>query len=261
MKKTGILAAIVIAMCILSCSREKNYEKEIYVSPESVISQENENVGFATDSLNLETRPGSVLITGIPEFRLTTIYKLNKDKKDGTYYIGYNHFYSNYSEIGYKNGNQWNNNFMPGLRAVYGFNMVNVSLYNISTKIQKSLFDTPVIIKTLYYPSFSQDTLNNKPVKRDFYLVSAYDKDTNKDGLVNMNDLRHFYSFDLNGLNKKEIIPANYSVISSEYDSANDYMFIFAQLDENNNGQIEAKEKIHVFWIDLKNPAINGRSY
>ena len=70
-----------------------------------------------------------------------------------------------------------------------------------------------------------------------------------------------FYTFDLNGLNKKELIPRNYSVISSEYDSANDYMYVFAQLDKNNNGQNDDKEDIHVFWIDLKNPNNNGRQY
>jgi hypothetical protein len=150
---------------------------------------------------------------------------------------------------------------MPGLEAIYGYNMVNISHYNTETKKQKYLFDHPVLIKTLYFPSFSVDTLNFKPVQRDFYLISVYDEDTNKDGFINPTDLRRFYSFELNGLNKIELIPQNYSVIRSEYDSANDYMYVFAQLDENNNGNRDQKENIHIFWIDLKNPANNGRQY
>lgn len=49
--------------------------------------------------------------------------------------------------------------------------------------------------------------------------------------------------------------------MSSEYDPANDYMYIFAKLDENGNGQMETNEKMHIFWIDLKNPENTGIQY
>jgi hypothetical protein len=247
-------------MFLLNCSRNKNIEKGFPVSPETQMSDENKIDGIKKDSVNFDTRANSVLLTGFPKYRLTTIYKLNYDK-NGDSYIGKNHHYSTYYETEEMSNNQWHNNFMPGWQAVYGYNMVNVSLYNIDTKKQITLFDKPVLIKTLYYPSFTKDTLNNKPIIRSCYMISVYDEDTNKDGFINLKDLRHFYMFDLEGLNKKELIPKNYSVISSEYDSANDYMYVFAQLDENNNGQRDDKEDIHIFWIDLKNPNNNGRQY
>lgn len=252
---------VLLVLFLLNCSGDKHYEKGFSVSPESEITEGKKTDGIAKDSINLATRPSSVLLTGIPKYRLTTIYKLNYDKKDNSYYIGYNHYYRNYAETGYTDGNQWNYNFMPGLQAVYGYNLVNVSLNNVETKRQKNLFDKPVLIKTLYYPSFTSDTLNHKPVRREFYMISVYDEDTNEDGYINVNDLRRFYLFNLNGLNKWPLIPENYSVISSEYDSANDYMYVFAQIDENNNGQIDETEEIHIFWIDLKNPDENGRLY
>ncbi|MBK8808726.1 MAG: hypothetical protein IPO21_19650 [Bacteroidales bacterium] len=74
-------------------------------------------------------------------------------------------------------------------------------------------------------------------------MISAYDEDSNKDGFINQNDLRRFYVFDLDGSNKQNLVPSDYSVISSEYDCANDFMYVFAQLDENKNGQIEQTEK------------------
>ena len=261
MKKYRILSILVIVIIFTYCSRHKKYEKGFSVSPETETIDVPEVNGIVKDSVNLATRPSSVLLTGFPKYRLTTIYKLNYDKREDSYFIGYNHYYQNYTAIGYADGNQWNHNFMPGLQAVYGYNMVNVSLYNVEAKTSKKIFDKPVLIKTLYYPSFSNDTLNYKSIKRDFYMISVYDEDTNKDGFINLNDLRRFYSFDLNGLNKSELIPKNYSVISSEYDSGNDYMYVFAQLDENNNGQRDDTENIHVFWIDLKNPRNNGRQY
>jgi len=57
------------------------------------------------------------------------------------------------------------------------------------------------------------------------------------------------------------LIPENYSVIKSEYDPDNDFMYVFAKLDANNNGQQEEDEPIHIYWIDLKNPSKTGRQY
>ncbi len=150
---------------------------------------------------------------------------------------------------------------MPGFEAVYGYNFVNISHYNNITKTENKLFKKPVLIRTLYYPAFSKDTLNFKPLQRKFYMVSVYDEDTNKDGYINVTDLRRFYYFDINGTNKKELIPNNYSVMSSEYDSANDYMYVFAKLDKNNNGKMEQEEPTDIFWIDLNNPENIGIQY
>jgi hypothetical protein len=250
-----------LLITISSCSRKKHYDKGLSDSPETETKDAKEIDGFSPDSINVLTRPSSVLLTSYPEYRLTTIYKLNYDKRADSYYTGSNNFYSNYTDLEHSQGNQWNNNFMPGLQAVYGFNLVNVSLKNVNTQTQKLLFEKPVLIKTLYFPSFTKDTLFNKPIKRNYYMISAYDEDSNKDGFINLKDLRRFYMFDLDGGNKENLVPLNYSVISSEYDCANDFMYVFAQLDENKNGQIDEIEKVHVFWIDLKNPKNNGRQY
>jgi hypothetical protein len=158
-------------------------------------------------------------------------------------------------------GNQWNYNFMPGLEAVYGYNLVSISHYDTETQTKRNFFEKPVLVRTLYYPSYSKDTLNHEPINRNYFMISVYDEDTNKDGFINMKDLRRFYYFDINVKNKKALIPTNYSVIKSEYDPANDFMYVFAKLDENKNGKSDDKESIHIFWIDLKNPERTGRHY
>ena len=88
-----------------------------------------------------------------------------------------------------------------------------------------------------------------------------YDEDTNKDNYINARDLRRFYHFDINANTKRSLIPVNYSVYKSEYDPANDFMYVFAQLDKNGNGKIDKEEPDHIFWIDLKNPERTGRHY
>ena len=59
----------------------------------------------------------------------------------------------------------------------------------------------------------------------------------------------------------RNLIPFNYSVMSSEYDPDNDFMQVFERLDENKNGQMEYEESTHIFWIDLKNSENKGLQY
>lgn len=258
-----IHAVFIVALFSIwqSCSKSKLEEKGFPVNNlQTTDNSEDEKVeGISQDSLQFETRPSNVLLTGIPNVRLTTVYKVNLNKKDGTTFIGSNNYLYNYTEL--EQGNNWNENIMPGLEGVCGYNLVNISHYDLQSNKKKELFDKPVLIKTLYYPSFSKDTLNSKIVKRNFIMVSVYNDDTNKDGFINQKDLRRFYLFASNGERQNQLVPENYSVFKSEYDSDNDLMFVFARLDKNANGQIEDNEPINIFWIDLKDPTKTGLQY
>lgn len=252
---------VLIIFILFGCSNNKVEKKGIQVREITENEEGEKIVGLPIDSLKLETKPRNVLLTKNPVHRLTPIYKVNYDKKSGKPFTGSNAFYANYWEYGKNEENNWNNNFMPGFEAVYGYNFVNISHYNSKTKKGNQFFDRPVLVKTLYYPAFSKDTLNNLPVNREFYMVSVYDEDTNKDGFINVKDLRRFYYFDIDAENKSPLIPKNYSVMSSEYDPENDFMYVFARIDENENGQMEYEESTHIFWIDLKNPENRGVQY
>lgn len=261
MKHIDKILTVVLFSILTSCSNNKLEEKGFSVSN----SQETENIedkkaeGINKDSILFETRPSNVLLTGISNIRLTTIYKVNLNKKDGTTFIGSNNYLYNDTELGKENN--WNGNLIPGLEGVYGYNLVNISHYDIQNNKKRELFEKPVLIKTLYYPTFSKDTLNNQVVKRNYFLVSVYNDDTNKDGFINQKDLRRFYLFDSNGERQKQLVPENYSVFKSEYDSDNDFMFVFARLDKNANGQIDDNEPINIFWVDLNDPTKTGQQY
>lgn len=255
-----LFIAIFIGLLTMGCSDNKIEKKGFQVSEITEDERGQKIVGLQIDSLKLETRPRNVLLTKNKEHRLTPIYKVNYDKKTKRPYTGSNHYHSTWDDDE-NDGNNWNSNFMPGFEAIYGYNFINISHYNNETKTENKFFDRPVLIKTLYYPAFSNDTLNYEPVSRGYYMVSVYDEDSNKDGFINVKDLRRFYHFDINGMNKKGLIPKGYSVMSSEYDSGNDFMYIFAKRDENQNGQMELSEPTDIFWIDLKNPENTGIQY
>lgn len=260
--------SLPIFLIVCSCNESKKEKNEKGFELEEVSeNEEGENVTdtyFNISTNKMETMPRGVLLTHDSAHRLIPIFRINYNKKTKETFTGSCSYHSNWDydyEYNSDERNVWNGNLMPGLSAVYGFNFVNVSHYNNTTKTQNEFFETPVLIKTLYFPAFSNDTLNSKPIKRNYYMITVYDEDTNKDGFLNLKDLRRMYLFNMNGIFQKELIPKNYTVMSSEYDSANDLMYVFAKLDQNNNGQSEKEEAMHVFWIDLKNPLNNGVQY
>lgn len=262
MKYLQTILMLTVVVMTAGCFNN-TLEKGFQVDSNSDPTLNEGSTGLNRDSLQLETRPGSVLLTGEPKVRLTTVFKVNVNRRDNSTFIGSNAAHYRYEDEEEERaaGNNWNHNLMPGVAAVYGYNMVNVAHYDVKENRQTLFFDKPALIKTLYYPSFSKDTLNHQPVQRDWFIVSVYDDDTNKDGFVNLKDLRRLYLFDINGKKQKALIPENYSVFQSEYDPANDRMYVFAQLDSNNNGQRDENEAVHIFWIDLKDPNRTGRMY
>jgi hypothetical protein len=261
MKLIHVILLGLVLFFAISCADQTFDEKGIKVSTNNESVKTNINDGLHHDSLSVATRPSSVLLTGINNIRLTPIYKVNVNKDDQKSYIGHHKFHYHYKEIESNKGNNWGHRLMPGLEAVFGYNMVNVSLYDVVSNQRKELFDRLVLIKTMYYPSFTKDTLSYKTVEREFIIVTVFDEDTNKDGYINAKDLRRIYLFNTQGDKMKALVPMNYSVFKSEYDSGNDFMYVYAKPDLNNNGRKDEVEPIHIFWIDLKDPQKSGQLY
>lgn len=261
MKQITTILFLALVCLMTSCSKGKFDEKGFRVSPASDDSEVSQVDGFNRDSLQFETRPGGILLTGVQNVRLTTVYKVNFNKKRKTTFTGSNEFHYSYDGFDNNTGNNWNYNLMPGIKSVYGYNLVNISHYDIKENKQKDFFENPVLIRTLYYPTPSKDTLNYEPANRNYFIVTVYNEDTNKDGFINIKDLRRIYLFDINGEKQRPLVPENYSVFKSQYDPYNDFMYVYTQLDANENGRQDEGEPIHIFWIDLKDPDRTGQQY
>jgi hypothetical protein len=260
MKKTIF---ILISIILISCTEknEKFKDKGFQVDEiESENAEVNSKNAIKNDSLNFKSKSVDVLLTGNKNIRLSPIYKVNYSEKEKKFFTGSNDFHYGYNDDNPKDGNNWNS-VIPGFEALFGYNLMNIFHFNHTENRGKKLFKKPVLIKTCYYPSFKVDTLNFKPVQRNFYMISAYDEDTNKDKYINNKDLRRFYLFDINGENLGEIVPKNHSVIGAMYDSGNDYLYIDAKLDSNKDGKISEHEPVSIFYLDLKNPMNKGLFY
>tara|TARA_B110000211_G_C14015857_1_gene525353 strand:- start:77 stop:829 length:753 start_codon:yes stop_codon:yes gene_type:complete len=241
------------AVILTSCASSK-FEKNKGVS---LHQNKNEDTKEAQP---IVTRPSEVLSTGYPNLRLIPIYKVNYNSHGENGYTGNTYTHEKYHSPG-DSLNAWHHHFMPGLVAIYGYNLFNVCHLDLTTSKKQNFFKENVLVNTVYYPSFAKDTLNGKPVLRDYFLTSVYDEDTNNDSIINQKDLRRFYMFNLEATQPIELVPSNYSVLSSEYDYENDLMYVKARLDENNNGKRDESEPIHIFKISLDKPKAGERIY
>ena len=166
--KYRLLLYCSIVVLFTNCARNTKIKDKGFQVGTNVNNGDNSKIeGLNKDSLKFDTRPSSVLLTGNSNVRLTTIYKVNYNKNNTKSFIGSNNFYSKYEDNEIKNGNNWNNHIMPGFEAVTGYNLVNVSHFDIKENKTNYFFEKPVLIKTLYYPTLLNDTLNFKPISRN----------------------------------------------------------------------------------------------
>lgn len=251
--KPILIPFLLIAITFASaCSRKKDKQQD-----EQIRVEENDARIEGEDSLansitgnstmkQIATYPNRVILTGMNDHRLVSIYKTRKKPKET--------LISRFSYDTDYGGEESYEHFMPGIDILYGYNLLNLAHYDLKTEKANYLFARPVLVKTLYYPSFVQDSVDKLPVSRNYYLVSVYDEDTNKDTLINKRDLRRFYYFDASGAGRIQLVPPDHSVIRSQYDPKNDIMYVFAREDENKNGAQDEAEAIHIFWFSLKAP-------
>jgi hypothetical protein len=265
--KNSPKSSISLLACLLilssACSSKKEVkEEQIVIDKQDAQATPDSLLADAVNgklSLNqISTRPHTVVLTGLALHRLITVYKAGTVSNSNNSYIRY----SSYGKSEYDYGTrEYQEHYMPGIDLLYGYNLLNVAHYDLTNEKLNFLFDHPVLVKSLYYPSFVQDSLYKKPINRNYFLVSVCNEDTNGDTLINKMDLRRFYHFNAACSEKMQLTPADYSVVRSEYDPMNDVMYIFARHDTNKNGKIDKKEPTHIFWVNLKQPAAAKRLY
>ncbi len=261
MNKSPLLVSCFVIGIFFSCKDENPKNKEGI----SLEQQEAENDIDSGSQLNsnkkLYFNPGSIILTGHKNIRLIPIQKAQSENKIKTreisyssYGYEYNYEYEREIEGGY-------HFYYPGIDIIFGYNLINISHYDIIKDSLSNLFEKPVLIRAIYYPALNQDSLYNKPITRDYFLCSVYNEDTNKDSIINKKDLRRFFYFSLDNKKKQLLIPENYSVLRANYDAPNDHLYIYAILDNNNNGIIEKTEDMHIYMIPLFDPTKSKRIF
>jgi hypothetical protein len=248
----SLIAVCGVAFLSISCSQNtKEMEEQIRVDESYASTDTTNGISGNLSFSQLLLQPHTVVLTGMPQHRLLTLYKSDTSGISNESYGWYElddpaeAYYETESDIF----------FLPGIDYIRGYNLLSVAHHDLTTGRTNFFFDKPVLVRSLYFPSYEQDSLYKKPINRNYYLVSAYDSDTDGDTLITKKDLRRFYAFNADVTGRTQLVPSEYSVVRSQYDPKNDIMYVFARYDVNKNGTIDKKEPMHTFWIGLKEPA------
>jgi len=263
--KLANVALLILAALVTACTTRtsETREEQIRIDTASTVEADTSLINTVRGGVpmsQMATTPSFILLTGLAQHRLVAIYKevppksKERLKEYGSYYEE-------------ESGTDRVEHYMPGLDLLFGYNLLNVAHYDLKQEKLNYMFDRPVLIKSVYYPSFEQDSLHEKPITRNYYFISVYDIDTNKDNLLNYHLIRRMYYFNESTSEKVRLIPEDHSVERSQYDAANDIMYVYARYDKNHDGSTQpdqkkkGKEPLHIFWIDLKIANVAKRLY
>ncbi len=261
------LISVCLLLNLVGCGNEarqaQREELKVQASAAGASGAVSAQLTDTTNWSSIATEPHELILTRHSQWRLLRLYRKGH-RPSSSYTFSRKLKRDEYSSSSYRydyGDLLLEEDFMPGLDLLRGKQLLGVSVVDMNVSTQQPLFDRPILFYSLYLPSYNPDTVNGKPLIRSYYIVSAYDEDTNRDSVLNRKDLRHLYHIDLTGKQKTALLPPHYSVSRSQYDPGNDAMILFALHDANRNGRIDADEAMHVFWLSLRQPAPAKRVY
>ncbi|AUC76192.1 hypothetical protein [Olleya sp. Bg11-27] len=119
------------------------------------------------------------------------------------------------------------NRYSSGYYGAYN----NVIIYNQNDELNKKLFDKRVNFNTIHTEYFKNDIL---------LLIPASEKDTYKDGVINLEDLKSLYIYSFSQKEMKKVALDGMDVYNYHFLNNSTDLIIGFGVDKNNNGQYEA---------------------
>lgn len=168
--------------------------------------------------------------------RASSSISKNSDRYDETY------FYTNE----YKNSSS---DYISGWFS-------NIYFDDLISNKQQLLTQQPLFISDAYYLRKLDE---NK--KKHYVIYSVYDKDSNKDNLIDKEDLLSKYISKLDGSDFKKVTPEGHDFIKGVFEEkSNRYYFITIE-DSNKDGFFNKEDKYNYFYIDFSGETYSINTY
>lgn len=146
-------------------------------------------------------------------------------------------------------------NELPNNDCIRGW-FSNIYFDNLSDNKQQLLTNDALFISDAYY---FRKLGKNKGLH--YILYSVYDKDSNKDGIVDKKDLSSKYLSKLDGSNFKKITPEGHDFVNGIFeDKSNRYYFITLE-DINKDGFFNKNDKYNYYYIDFTDETYSIKTY
>lgn len=211
-----------------------------------IVYDENDNIKHSEDLSDSEIEDYKKLIADLPfsfdslEYLYFPIGETNESFRMNvrTFASSYSKTSKSYS-LGYVRGRSVN------------CNLENVLIRPKNSSTFKLLTSSEIRIKSLTY-LYRIDTLYNI----DKFIYRIIDSDSNKDKLINDDDLVGLYSSKTNGEDFIRISPKNQQLINWETVDLQGLLYFRTMEDIDRNGEFDDKDRINLYEYDL----INGDS-
>lgn len=138
---------------------------------------------------------------------------------------------------------------------IYG-SMVNLIFEDLENGTQKILTDKVMVIKRVAY---LKDLA--KDINKHYLFYTVHDKDYNRDGQLDYQDMSAFYMSNLDGNNFTKITQDYHFFDTSKLLFQNGKYYFRTIEDVNKDGEFNKKDKFHYYYIDLKNGNLNPVEY
>lgn len=137
------------------------------------------------------------------------------------------------------------NRYSSGFYGAYN----NVIIYDLNNQINKKLFDKRVNFNTIHTEYFDNDIL---------LLMQASEKDTYKDGVINLEDFKSLYIYSFKQKEMKKVSIEGMDVFNYKFLNNSTDLIIEFGIDKNSDGQYESyNEPILIKTYDFKSGTLS----
>lgn len=231
MKKSNYLF-LVILLVLVGCKEEQKTPKVTYPEPKTEIKSPEVKV----DSTQIKVADLPVLMEG-------TKYLIHA--------VGDVRLYNNNSRSS-RYGSSQTNSVSYSISNYNRFELTgylnNLKFQHIDSTHTKNLTDKLIEIHTVTY----LDEISKK-INKGILIYTLVDKDTNRDGKVDSNDIKTLYISEINGNNLVKLSFDLEELIDWNTIEAQNRLYFRTIEDINKNGSFDKNDLVHYYYVDLKN--------
>jgi hypothetical protein len=227
MKKIHIALMSLSFVLLVSCKKEAEKPKVIYDSSLRAAT------AVKTDSTKIEIADLPIHIKGT-NFLIFPIGDLRVSEKGVKTRYGS----SSVGDLSFTISNTAENEITGYLQ--------NLKFQKIGSDSLSVLSDKPVLIQTATYLKSVADK-----TKSEIFVYTLVDSDTNRDGKLDISDIKTLYLSESNGVNFTKIAPDLFELIDWNLIEATNRLYFRTVEDTNKNGQFDKKDVVHYNYVDL----------
>jgi len=235
MENIKIFAFGLVLLLLTSCKKEVEPPKLIYEDAKNSTPKE-----VVVDSSHVEIADLPIQMPGT-KFLIHPVgdYRISSRKSS----------YGSSSELGsftISNNNEF---------EITGF-LTNIKFQSVNSDSIYALTDKKILIQTAtYLKVFSDKT------KRQLMVYTLTDNDTNRDGILDGNDIKSLYISEVSGLRFTKISADLEELIDWNLIESKNRLYFRTIEDTNRNGQFDKNDPVHYNFIDLLSNEWKARNY